>query len=162
MYRRTEPADHPILIRMAEETGVFYPHEMDVLAEVLNDFERDGDDYGHQCQVLEQNGSVVGFHYFAPVAMTDNTWELWWIVVDKAHQGQGLGKQMLTEMLRQIQDQHGRLLLIETSSLPHYEPTRQFYLRTGFREVARVPDFYRQGDDKVIFSRTLTPAVASV
>jgi ribosomal protein S18 acetylase RimI-like enzyme len=48
-----------------------------------------------------------------------------------------------------------RLLLIETSSQPRYEPTRGFYERHGYREVARVPEFYAVGDDRVIFAKRI-------
>jgi hypothetical protein len=46
------------------------------------------------------------------------------------------------------------MVLIETSSQPRYEPTRQFYLRLDYREVARVPDFYKPGDDRIIYAKS--------
>jgi len=33
--------------------------------------------------------------------------------------------------------------------------TTQFYERTGYSLVARVPNFYRLGDDKLIYAKTL-------
>ncbi|NJS15555.1 MAG: GNAT family N-acetyltransferase, partial [Sphingopyxis sp.] len=75
-------------------------------------------------RLLEENAAPVGFVYFAPVAMTDRTWELWWIVVGKSQQGRGTGRWLLDRVELQITQQAGRLLLIETSSTPHYEPTR--------------------------------------
>jgi hypothetical protein len=47
----------------------------------------------------------------------------------------------------------GRLLLIETSSLPGYQPTRRFYLRHGYQGPSRVPDFYADGDDLLVFRK---------
>ena len=46
-------------------------------------------------------------------------------------------------------------MLIETSSLPHYEPTCAFYRKHGYTLAARVADFYADGDDKLIFSKRL-------
>ena len=49
----------------------------------------------------------------------------------------------------------GRLFLIETSSLPSYEPTRRFYLKHNYEQAAIVRDFYADGDDQVIFRKRL-------
>ena len=49
-----------------------------------------------------------------------------------------------------------RLIVIETSSTPIYEPTRHFYVRRGYTLACRVTDFYALGDDKVIFIKNLT------
>ena len=40
---------------------------------------------------------------------------------------------------------------VETSSQPKYEPTRQFYLRSGYTVEAVLKDFYAENDDKVVF-----------
>ena len=45
---------------------------------------------------------------------------------------------------------------METSGRPSYEGARVFYEREGYRETARVPDFYGSGDDKVIYVKRLT------
>jgi hypothetical protein len=46
-------------------------------------------------------------------------------------------------------------VVIETSSQPLYAPTRAFYVRRGYKEVARVQDFYADGDDRVIFAKRI-------
>jgi hypothetical protein len=46
-------------------------------------------------------------------------------------------------------------VIIETSSQPHYGGTRAFYLRRGYDVVARVPDFYAPGDDRLIFAKRI-------
>jgi hypothetical protein len=47
----------------------------------------------------------------------------------------------------------GRLILAETSSQMKYESTRQFYLRQGYRELSRIKDYYRLGDDLIVFGK---------
>ena len=73
--------------------------------------------------------------------MTDRTWELWWIVVDKLQQGRGIGKEMLEWVEADVTKQSGRLLLIETSSTPAYVPTRHFYLNAGYTITAEVTPY---------------------
>lgn len=154
--RPTRPTDTDALVALAERTGMFQPHEIVALREVLDDYHAANEGEGHVSRTAEDGGRVRGFVYYAPVAMTDNTWEAWWMAVEKEEQGRGHGKQILAAVEADIRDRGGRLLLIETSSLPHYEPTRQFYLRTGYRLEACVADFYHDGDDKLIFAKKLT------
>ncbi|MBI5682630.1 MAG: hypothetical protein HZC45_05640 [Deltaproteobacteria bacterium] len=49
----------------------------------------------------------------------------------------------------------GTLLFTETSSKPDYAKTRFFYERNGFFETARLKDFYRSGDDKIIYCKNI-------
>ena len=67
----------------------------------------------------------------------------------------GVGSRLLQEVERRLALQDARLVIIETSSLPHYAPTRTFYERRGYQVVARVPDFYAQGDDRLIFAKRI-------
>ncbi len=56
-----------------------------------------------------------------------------------------------------VREARGRLLLIETSSLPHYEPTRRFYLKHGYETAAVLADYYADGDDMVVFRKRFEP-----
>jgi hypothetical protein len=47
------------------------------------------------------------------------------------------------------------LLLIETSSQETYGGTIQFYERTGYELVGKIPEYYKVGDDKLIFAKRL-------
>jgi len=58
----------------------------------------------------------------------------------------------LEEKVRNI---GGRLILADTSSIPPYEGTHSFYRRTGFKEIARVPDYYDRGNDRITFCKKL-------
>ena len=57
---------------------------------------------------------------------------------------------------KEIRRQHGRILLVETSSLPHYDLTRQFYRKLDYEQDAVVRDYYSDGDDMVIFRKRLS------
>jgi RimJ/RimL family protein N-acetyltransferase len=48
-----------------------------------------------------------------------------------------------------------RILLVETSGLPEFERTRAFYAKHGYEEEARIREFYRAGEDKVVFRKAL-------
>ena len=62
---------------------------------------------------------------------------------------------MLAYAEDKIKEAEGRLIVIETSSQPGYEKTRRFYLKHGYEAIARLPDFYAPGDDKIILQKRL-------
>jgi GNAT superfamily N-acetyltransferase len=153
MIRPTLPADTPVLVPMADETGVFKPLEIKALEEVLDDYHADNQALGHRAVCLERDGSVVGFAYFAPASMTDRTWYLWWIFVSKTCQAGGIGSELLRFAEEEIRRSRGRMLLVETSSMPHYDLTRRFYLKHGYEQATVLADFYAEGDDMVVFRK---------
>ena len=155
MIRTTSESETDRLLELAEGTGVFKPLEIEALREVLDDYHDGNHHYGHRALTLEQDGQPVGFAYYAPTAMTDRTWHLYWIFVQKTGQARGLGSRLLRHVEDDIARSGGRLFLIETSSLPSYEPTRKFYLKHGYEQAAVVRGFYADGDDQVIFRKQL-------
>lgn len=94
---------------------------------------------------------LVGYACWGPTPATDRTWDLYWIAVDTALQGAGLGTILLEEVERRLVGQSARMLIAETSSRSDYAATRGFYQRRGYTEAARVRDFYAPGDDRIIF-----------
>jgi ribosomal protein S18 acetylase RimI-like enzyme len=155
MIRPTTPADTPALVALAGRTGVFKPHELVALQEVLDDYHEVSQDDGHLCYTAEADGRAAGFVYFGPVAMTDHTWDLWWVAVDPATQGRGIGAKLMAFAENQMRERSGRLLTLDTSSTAIYEPTRQFYLKIGYTLIATLPDYYCDGDGKCIFWKRL-------
>jgi ribosomal protein S18 acetylase RimI-like enzyme len=155
VIRPTIPADQYPLVDLARETGVFKPLEIEALEEVLIDYHATTHAHGHRSVTYEDHGKILGFAYFAPAAMTDRSWYLYWIAVSKRTQAKGIGGTLLKFVEGEIRHHRGRQLLIETSSLPHYELTRKFYLKHDYEEAAKVPDYYAEGDHMVVYRKKL-------
>jgi ribosomal protein S18 acetylase RimI-like enzyme len=100
---------------------------------------------------------VVGYACWGPTPATDRTWDLYWIAVDAAIQGAGIGTILLEEVERRLVGQRARMLIAETSSRSDYAATHVFYRRRGYAEAARVRDFYAPGDDRIIFVKRFLP-----
>jgi ribosomal protein S18 acetylase RimI-like enzyme len=98
-----------------------------------------------------------GVAYCAPERMTEGTWNLYLIAVHPNAQRQGRGRAFLAEVERLLRARHARVLLVETSGLPEFEATRAFYAKCDFAQEARIRDFYRAGEDKIVFWKALPP-----
>ena len=154
MIRPTVPGDTPLLTALADQTGMFKPMEIQALQEVLDDYFAAREE-NHFAITREQDGRVVGFAYYAPAYMTERTWYLYWIAIAKDQQGRGVGGELLRAVEDHVRSLQGRLLFIETSSLPHYEPTRKFYLKHAYEITGVLKEFYADGDDMVVFRKRL-------
>jgi len=153
MIRPTVPTDTPALLNIAEGTQVFKANELVALREVLDDYHSVRGQ--HQAYTFEADGKIIGLVYFAPAAMTDRTWYLYWIFIEKHLQAKGVGSQLLNHAEMKAKEEGGRLLLIETSGLPHYLLTRNFYLKHGYILDAVIHDYYEDGDDMNVYRKKL-------
>ena len=99
---------------------------------------------------------IVAYTCFGVVPLTDNRYDLYWIVVDPSQQGTGLSQEILQRTEKQIRQSGGEIVYAETSGTANYSPAHRFYLRQGFTLAATLQDFYRQGDDKLIFQKGLS------
>jgi ribosomal protein S18 acetylase RimI-like enzyme len=103
-----------------------------------------------------EEGRLMGYACFGATPATDGTYDLYWIAVDRSAQGRGIGRALVRDVEETLIARGGRLLVIETSSRPDYEATRQFYTRRGYAEAARVRDFYAPADDRILLTTRLT------
>lgn len=102
-----------------------------------------------------KDGSVAGYICYGPTAMTEGTWDLYWIASDPKFRGQGVGAGLVSAMEGELRRQKARLIRIETSAMEAYGPTRGFYKGMQYQEEARFRDFYKVGDDLIILSKRL-------
>ena len=141
--------------RIVADTGFFRPDEVDVAVELVERRLTEGLASGYHFVFAEDSDRVVGYACHGPIACTIGSHDLYWIVVDPSRQRGGLGRQLLRESEKQIAATGGRRVYIETSGKPQYEPTRLFYERCGYEIESRLPSFYGDGDDKVIYKRII-------
>jgi ribosomal protein S18 acetylase RimI-like enzyme len=156
MIRPTVSTDTPALLALTEGTGLFLPADLEALDEVLTEYHEEMVHHRHRAVTSEKDGQITGFAYYAPAAMTDRAWHLWWIVVGKQIQARGLGGRLLRHAEDAARAENGRIMFVETSSLPSYELTRRFYLKHGYEVTATLKDYYADGHDMVVFRKRLS------
>ena len=102
-----------------------------------------------------RDARVVGAVAYGHTPMTVGTYDLYWIICEPALQRRGVGGALLRAVELDLRRRGGRLVRVETSGTQAYQATRAFYQRFGYRETARLADFYRPGDDLAIFTKRL-------
>jgi ribosomal protein S18 acetylase RimI-like enzyme len=150
------PTDREPLCAVIEATNVFRPEEVEVAVELMDAaiYDPEQRDYVLATYV-DEAGSVRGYYCYGPTPMTQSTFDLYWIAVDPALHGSGIGSMLLTHCEESMRSSGGSLVVVETSSLPKYEATRRFYRRHRYDETARLRGYYAPDDDLVIFTKHL-------
>ena len=148
--------DRAILLSMLIKTQAFTSAEIDVAMELIDIVLKDRiqKDYQIDCMVDDQD-LAIGYICYGPTPMARGTFDLYWIAVDPDFQEQGAGARLLSFLEEGVKAREGRMILADTSTIPQFEKTQKFYLKNGFQEVARVPDYYHPGNDRITFCKRL-------
>jgi GNAT superfamily N-acetyltransferase len=148
-----EDRHRPALDPLLRSTAVFSDAEIAVALELA-----ESDDPDYQFLAATVDDALAGYACYGPTPGTDRGYDLYWIAVRPDAQRGGIGSALLAEVEARITGDNARVVVIETSSRPPYAPTRQFYMRHGYAEVARVREFYGLGDDRIVYTKRLQAA----
>jgi ribosomal protein S18 acetylase RimI-like enzyme len=147
--------DKPALMQILRNTPEFKSFEVVVAEEVIDAYLTDAAGTGYFTLIAEDNSQVAGYICYGETPCTIGTWDIYWVAVAREKRGRGIGRLLTDAAEAAIKKNQGRLAIIETSSTELYENTREFYQRRGYEIVARIPDFYTPGDDKLILRKIL-------
>ena len=150
--------DRASLVTLLQRIDTFTDEERTVALELIDEAIKRPEQSGYECIVAAEQAEggdpeterVAGYLSYGRTPMTESTYDLYWVAVDPAHRGKGLGRKLCQAFEEHCRQSEGRLIRVETSSQEAYSGTLQFYLDTGYREGGRLPDFYKPGDDLVI------------
>lgn len=154
MIVTAQEKDGTEILNITAQSGVFDPEEITTVAELWEEYRSKGPEKsGYHFIVLKDAGRVMGYACYGQRPLTVGTYDLYWIAVDPSCRRQGAGRQLLVQVEQDVCRLGGRLLVIETSGLEMYTPTRSFYLAAGYQLEATIRDFYKPGDDLVVFTK---------
>ena len=155
--RALQKHDREAIRRILLATGVFTSEEVDVALELVDAALGDPGQRDYELRVgVTASNEVAGFYCVGPTPLTAGTYDLYWIAVDPALHDRGIGAQLLNHAEALVKAQRGRLIVAETSSQPKYEHTRNFYVKNAYTEVARIREYYKVGDDLVVYGKYLS------
>jgi GNAT superfamily N-acetyltransferase len=149
--RNLSAADRGRIEEITRAVGLFRPDEVPVALEVFDEAVRAGP-RGEPYSALgaDVDGRLAGWICWGPTPCTLGTYDLYWMAVDPALQGAGVGTALVLEMERRLVGL-ARLIIVETAGRPDYAGTRRFYEGRGYQATATIRDFYAPGDDQVVF-----------
>jgi len=150
------PADRPAFEKILASSGFFYDFEIEVALSLADETLAQGEvKSGYYWVKLMEDGEVIGFANFGPNPSSVHSYDLYWIAIMEEHRQKRYGSLILKNAEERIRALGGKIVWIETSGRPLYEPTRGFYLRNGYELEATLRDFYGPGDAKLVYRKEL-------
>lgn len=153
VIRAPAAADRDRIEAISRATGLFRADEIAVALEVF-DAALAGDP-SYNALIATVDDRTAGWICWGHTPCTLGTYDLYWMAVDPALHGAGIGTALIREMEQRLAGL-ARLIVVETAGRGDYAPTRAFYEARGYRAVATIPDFYAPDDDQVVYLKYLT------
>jgi GNAT superfamily N-acetyltransferase len=142
--------------RLVRLTGVFSPSEVMIARELVEEnLAKGAEASGYHFLIADGADGIDGYACFGPISGTNARYELYWIAVRPGARRAGLGKRLQKASEARVKAMGGLVLIAETSTTPHYEAARGFYLAQGYKLLAAVPDWHDDGDGLAIFGKRL-------
>ncbi|MDD3951098.1 MAG: GNAT family N-acetyltransferase [Desulfobacterales bacterium] len=153
----TEPLPEDVgrVERLVGSTDFFYPPEIAVAGELVQERLEKGEQSGYHFLLARCGDRLAGYGAYGPIPCTVSSFDLYWIAVSPDFQNQGLGRFLMACIEEKIQQTGGTRIYAETSSRPQYAATRAFYLRCGYRIESVMTDFYAPGDGRITFCKAM-------
>lgn len=146
-----EGSDPATVEEIVRSTGYFYDYEIPVARELAEERLAKGEESGYYFVFAMVDGKVVAYSCYGPIACTNGSYDLYWIVTHQDWRAKGIGKKLLLETIQEVKKLNGRMLIAETSTKDQYIPTRKFYENNDFILEATIVDFYEIGDGKAMY-----------
>lgn len=160
IYRKeTKPSDLKDFNEVLTSSGFFYDYEIEAAEDFLKYQLEDGDESGIHYYMAEDKseagGKMVGFICFGFDSCTQYTYLLYWMGVHNDYRGKKIGSVLLKKFEEYVIAKGGKKIVLETAGRELYKPTREFYIKNGYREEGVVPDYYSVGDARVTYVKDL-------
>lgn len=154
--RKAEERDREVILTITKAVGVFTSEDVACVDELLETYLHKPDQQEYYFLVAcDEPDQVRGYTAYGPTPLTDGTYDMYWLAVTPEAQGRGLAKLLFLRAEEELVSAGARLIVLETSGTSEYAPARAMYERLGYEGRIAVPDFYRTGDDLVIFHKHL-------
>jgi len=102
-----------------------------------------------------ENDQPIAIGYCVPEKLTDGTYNLLAIGVAPTSQRSGIASEMMSYIEQLLKQKNGRILIVETSSDDAQIGARNFYTKIGYTQAAIIKDFWKDGEDKIVFWKKL-------
>ena len=149
------PEDRDAIAEIARRADVFNPEEEATVLELFDAYIQTSDS-GYVFLSARAGDSLAGFACWGSTPLTEGTYDLYWICADRDRRERGVGRRLFQVVEASVRrparpddrhrDQHRRCL-----------PSRCSFLRAyGCRQAARITDYYRPGEDLLVYVKYLS------
>jgi ribosomal protein S18 acetylase RimI-like enzyme len=146
----SRPEEREAIGEITQRAAVFTREEKTSVFELF-DAHLQASDSGYEWFSARIGGRLAGFACYGPTPLAEGAYDLYWICTDREYQGRGVGRALFSAMETEIRNRKGRLLMIWTSGGKEYIPASKFYKGMGCETSARIRDYYKPGEDLVVF-----------
>ena len=95
--------------------------------------------------IMERDGTVAALALFGPVAGADRAWQLSALLIAPRIEVREVGGSLVDAMVQRVQDHGARFLMAELPADPVIGASLSLLRSRGFRQEARIPDFFHDG-----------------
>lgn len=157
LIRPAKQPDRDALCTLVESAGVFSAEEITTARELIDQALENPSLDNYQILLAEHVGSghVVGYACYARTPFTRAASDLYWLATHPGHRRGGVARQLIATMEADLQRARVEHVRVETSGTGGYSAARSFYDRCGYQNIARIPDFYKPGDDLYTYYKRL-------
>jgi ribosomal protein S18 acetylase RimI-like enzyme len=149
--RAVTPADIDELKKVVDSSELFPSEYLDeMIFDYFNNSETQDIWFTHL-----DNNRPIAIGYCVPEKLTEGTYNLLAIGVLKESQGKGIASKMMKHIELLLKQKGGRILIIETSSDDAQIVARNFYKKIGYTQEAIIRDFWKAGEDEIVFWKKL-------
>ena len=124
------------------------------LDDMISDYLYNADSQDIWLAYMHDN-KLAAFCYCVPEKLTDGTYNLLAIGVSQDYQRKGIASELMKFIEQLLKRKDGRILIVETSSDVAQNSARKFYQKSGYSQEAVIRDFWKEGEDKVVFWKKL-------
>jgi ribosomal protein S18 acetylase RimI-like enzyme len=139
-------------LKKVVDSSELFPSEY--LDEMISDYFDNPETQDIWFTYLADNKSVA-IGYCAPEKFTDGTYNLLAIGVSEDSQRKGIAREMMKYIEQLLKHNGGRILIVETSTDDAQIGARKFYKQIGYTQEAVIRDFWKDGEDKIVFWKKL-------
>lgn len=149
------PGDVETVRSLLEAAGDFAPGEVTAAVALVEDRLSRGAAGDHRFLFAEKAGQAVGYACYGAIPETDRRFALYRIVVRRDLRRSGIGDELLHRVERAVALSGGVRLYVEITTRRPERLAAAFYRNRGYRKLADLPDFYRNGEGKAIYAKDI-------
>ncbi|MBK9333304.1 MAG: GNAT family N-acetyltransferase [Ignavibacteria bacterium] len=154
MIRALIQDDREKIICILKDTRNFSDDEINIAVELIDVYLNNPGQNDYEIFVDEEI-KIRGYVCIGPRPLTEGTYDLYWIAVNPSVQSSGIGSGLINFIEDHLKSKNGRLVLIETSGKESYEKERRFYEKNNYMLLVNIKDFYKPGDDLIVYGKYL-------